>query len=1583
MKKNRKRIIAALMTVLMALTLVPTWLLGGVFVTTAKADGTTSSDKVHIFDAKDITDGKLPESDYFSFGDSDKVKTLEVSTNEKVESTVGDSFYKYVVNVGGKLTAGKTRGIVFTTKKTATITVVAATKGGKANKISIGKYTKEQGNISTKVIKEDDLLGEDANNKYPVKTYTFSDVEAGTYILGSSDNGVNIYSVTVVEEITGAAEAPTGLSIEAVQSTEDKAAINIKVSASKAGGDGSKYIIYRTDGNGKTETIEKVSKGHLSEVLITDIPKDSGEYTYTVKGVAVNADGVETIGEEEATSGKVVYEFPWNDVPSPSLSAVTKSGSKLQVKLEASINARGGDYAVVTMYRNGLEITSQEVTSDDASKKTLTFAPKEDGDYTFVATLFKSGYADKESEAQIYKGFEKPLDTPTISWIDNLGNGSVYVDWNNVAADKFSVSYKLAAEGNYIEAVKDITEGNYTITGLTEGEKYSVKVTASKEGFDSQSDEATIKVGKAEQQWYTAAVGSATEGAVTISGSNKISVKTGDPVKAEDITNTDKTITFDSVNNGKVADSEDGIFYYYTKINPNTENFKITATFKVTDTTTNTLDTQTGFGIYASDVVGYGTKDTKYFNSYSVGNFKASNTPKGNFGHANVSRSTTGYTSYNTEDNNGVTRTLNSSNIFSVQPENDKLKVDDTYTYTLEKTNDAIIATMKDADNSIVWSDVSAVMVQENGSMAIGVMSTRAIGVEVSDIKFEKSAGSASGSTEVKKIQPQVNVYSAAKTGDKNYTFIAGTNVAGKVELTANGKNQSADITANGIVKIPVTLWNEAGINDISYSFTPDKNAENLTSYDTISGKISVSYNVFGKTGESIYVSPTGKAGNEGTKDNPLDFQTALDYAQAGQTIVMLDGTYAPLSDYVINRSQKGTAENPITVVPLNEGKVVLDGSKMGSSNGLLTMVGEYWHVYGLEIMNSPGKGVSISGNNNTLEMCTIHTNGNSGLQISRYNGEPNTENMWPQNNLVKNCESYDNCDKGRNDADGFSAKLTCGEGNKFYGCISHHNIDDGWDLYAKSTTGQIGAVTIENSICYNNGWLTTDDITQANYNYGEGNGFKLGGENMYGAHVLKNCISYNNYAKGITSNSCPDCKVINCTSFDNSLSGKAYNISLYTKTSNDKAWVVDGYLSVVSKDFAKKVQRELGASNGIIYSLRSESNFFYDGTRCVNNLGVESSTSWFENVDTSVAPTRNANGTIDMHGLLKLKVDSAVPANTGARLDTTSEKAISVKPEFGKSVEHKYGEWTVTKKATCTENGEEHRVCADCGNEETREIKALGHKYATEWTVDKEATTLEEGSKSHHCLNAGCTEVTDVTVIPKSEAPEKTDVKIEPTGNMKDSVKVDGIKNTDEILEFTESEVEAINKGTSVDIKVYVEDISKTVPKGDSEKIADTLKNNVKVKEYAVGSYINIDVIKKVGDKESKLTTTKKELQFEITLTGSLINKDSTKARTYKVLRIHDGNVDILDATYDETTNKLTFKTDKFSTYAIIYTDNVVEVKPIVDEPTKPDTESGNTEDSEVQAGDSMHAVPYALAMIISAGLIVLIASRKKKFVK
>ena len=77
----------------------------------------------------------------------------------------------------------------------------------------------------------------------------------------------------------------------------------------------------------------------------------------------------------------------------------------------------------------------------------------------------------------------------------------------------------------------------------------------------------------------------------------------------------------------------------------------------------------------------------------------------------------------------------------------------------------------------------------------------------------------------------------------------------------------------------------------------------------------------------------------------------------------------------------------------------------------------------------------------------------------------------------------------------------------------------------------------------------------------------------------------------------------------------------------------------------------------------------------------------------------------------------------------------------------HKFGDWTITKAATCTTAGTQTRTCSGCGKVETQTIKALGHKYSTTWTTDKAATCGAAGSKSHHCTRCGAKK--DVTAIP------------------------------------------------------------------------------------------------------------------------------------------------------------------------------------------------------------------------------------------
>ncbi|MBR2889378.1 MAG: leucine-rich repeat protein, partial [Oscillospiraceae bacterium] len=65
----------------------------------------------------------------------------------------------------------------------------------------------------------------------------------------------------------------------------------------------------------------------------------------------------------------------------------------------------------------------------------------------------------------------------------------------------------------------------------------------------------------------------------------------------------------------------------------------------------------------------------------------------------------------------------------------------------------------------------------------------------------------------------------------------------------------------------------------------------------------------------------------------------------------------------------------------------------------------------------------------------------------------------------------------------------------------------------------------------------------------------------------------------------------------------------------------------------------------------------------------------------------------------------------------------------------HKFGNWTVTKEATCTENGQERRDCDNCDHYETRTIKATGHNYKSVVTAP---TCTEQGYTTHTCTACG-----------------------------------------------------------------------------------------------------------------------------------------------------------------------------------------------------------------------------------------------------
>ena len=98
-----------------------------------------------------------------------------------------------------------------------------------------------------------------------------------------------------------------------------------------------------------------------------------------------------------------------------------------------------------------------------------------------------------------------------------------------------------------------------------------------------------------------------------------------------------------------------------------------------------------------------------------------------------------------------------------------------------------------------------------------------------------------------------------------------------------------------------------------------------------------------------------------------------------------------------------------------------------------------------------------------------------------------------------------------------------------------------------------------------------------------------------------------------------------------------------------------------------------------------------------------------------------------------------ATSANT---VMTVAELAVYGIPGGEAPHEHSFGEWTVTKEATCTEAGVETRTC-ECGETETREIAALGHDYEAVVTAP---TCTEGGYTTYTCSRCGDSYVADET---------------------------------------------------------------------------------------------------------------------------------------------------------------------------------------------------------------------------------------------
>ena len=592
---------------------------------------------------------------------------------------------------------------------------------------------------------------------------------------------------------------------------------------------------------------------------------------------------------------------------------------------------------------------------------------------------------------------------------------------------------------------------------------------------------------------------------------------------------------------------------------------------------------------------------------------------------------------------------------------------------TIQKNNTGYFVSYTDAEGNTTtkkYYDTEALSQIDSDNVYVGMFASRTFDVTYSDISLTTIDPADDAPAEERPVEYkdiQVNVTSSSTASSEDYTFKGMSTADGHVVVTkGDDVIGETDVTANESFTINTKLV--AGDNKFVATFTPDENFkfgeyELPTSYDSIEVSKTVTYAYF--TGDLIYVSADAtKAVDEakanetysakaqinsgkGTKDNPIDIYNAVAYARPGQKILLLDGDYKVVNNLLIPFGIDGTDEKPIYLMPeSSDSRVVLDFE--GTTGEGITLCGSYWYIQNIDVTNSAnGKdGIHVCGSHNVLDTVNTYKNGNTGIQISRYSSAQDKTD-WPAYNTIKNCTSHNNADAGYEDADGFAAKLTIGKGNVFVGCIAHHNADDGWDFFAKVETGNIPSVVIMNCVAYANGYIESENgLIDA----GNGNGFKMGGSSLPGSHVIINSVAFDNKAKGIDSNSCPDNVVVGCTSFNNENS----NVALYTNDSKNTNYRTNGIISYRNVDVkvadnikAKGTQDKAKLYDATDYYWLAASGDAKEASKVFTDVN-------FVTLNTNdVKVTRNANGTINMNGLGMLTADTRKALGVGIGADS------------------------------------------------------------------------------------------------------------------------------------------------------------------------------------------------------------------------------------------------------------------------------------------------------------------------------------------
>ena len=370
--------------------------------------------------------------------------------------------------------------------------------------------------------------------------------------------------------------------------------------------------------------------------------------------------------------------------------------------------------------------------------------------------------------------------------------------------------------------------------------------------------------------------------------------------------------------------------------------------------------------------------------------------------------------------------------------------------------------------------------------------------------------------------------------------------------------------------------------------------------------------------------------------------------------------------------------------------------------------------------------------------------------------------------------------------------------------------------------------------------------------------------------------------------------------------------------------------------------------------------------------------------------------------------------------------------------------EWIVGEEPTCTQPGEEYKQCQNngCTERETREMQPTGHNFSDEWLVEKEPTCTQTGEEYRQCQNNGCTEREtremqptghnyNENIIPPSctekgytehtcikgdnsyrdnyvdelgHEPGDWDIIKAPT-EQEEGIKQKKCKRCNAVLE--EEAIQKLNPRGNIDVLIEspnditvqtnLEELKEAALSSEDEQLLDngndlTIILRVKrienssdralieesLEGMTCGCYFDISVVKIINNQEINIDKLNKSIKILIKIPEELKGHDN-----YKFIRADKGEIAVLDD-IDNSAETILIETDRFSTYALAYSDNGTMVAS-EDTGIQSDSDVSDntivTESSTVNTGDNSNIIVLFGSLLLSS-LSILVLRKKEKII-